>query len=233
MINLFNNKKLLSAVLLSSAFISSNSLAADISVEITNISSGLFFTPILVSAHGPTNPIFMTGRRAVDFPGLKELAESGAIDIRQSDITNNGATVVANPASGFLNPGQSTTATLQTSATQTRLSLAAMILPSNDGFMGINSWVIPTTPGVYRTRVVAYDAGTETNTETRASMPAPAFLNLGTGGTGVIPLAVTNVPIHIHRGNVGDTNQTGGISDINSSTQRWLNPVAEVVLTVR
>jgi hypothetical protein len=32
---------------------------------------------------------------------------------------------------------------------------------------------------------------------------------------------------------LGDDNATGGKSDINNMTQRWLNPVARLVITVK
>ena len=55
---------------------------------------------------------------------------------------------------------------LTTSATQKYLSIAAMFLPSNDGFVGVDSWPIPTQPGTYTFRMNGYDAGTEANAET-------------------------------------------------------------------
>jgi hypothetical protein len=39
--------------------------------------------------------------------------------------------------------------------------------------------------------------------------------------------------VHIHRGNLGDTDITGGISDVDSRIHRWLNPVAKVTVTVK
>lgn len=39
--------------------------------------------------------------------------------------------------------------------------------------------------------------------------------------------------VHIHRGNVGDSMNEGGNSDINSSVQRWLNPIAKLTVTVQ
>ena len=42
-----------------------------------------------------------------------------------------------------------------------------------------------------------------------------------------------NSVVHIHRGVIGDTNPTGGSSDLDSRVHRWLNPVAELVITVK
>jgi hypothetical protein len=56
-------------------------------------------------------------------------------------------------------------------------------------------------------------------------------MQVGTGGMGVS--ATAEGFVHIHRGVLGDHNATGGVSDINASGQRWLNPVARVILTVQ
>ena len=70
-----------------------------------------------------------------------------------------------NPAVGLLAPGDSATATLDTTAGNTHLSIVAMLLPTNDGFVGLDSLEIPTTPGTYIYYLNGYDAGTEANDE--------------------------------------------------------------------
>jgi hypothetical protein len=50
-------------------------------------------------------------------------------------------------------------------------------------------------------------------------------------GTGVASTE-SNDAVHIHRGNLGDTDADGGVSDVDSRIHRWLNPVAKVVITV-
>jgi hypothetical protein len=120
------------------------------------------------------------------------------------------------------------------------LSAVAMLLPTNDGFVGLNAITIPTDPGTYVFNVPAYDAGTEANDEllTGGGMPGvpgipadPGGLT-GTGGTGAAA-ADANPNVHIHRNVLGDTDPTGGISDLDSTVHRWLNPVLRVVVTVQ
>ena len=118
-------------------------------------------------------------------------------------------------------------------------SVVAMILPSNDGFAGLNARGIPTEPGTYSWNINAYDAGTEGNDEVIGSgvpgepgypAPPPVAASSGTGGSGVDASAEGFV--HIHRNVLGDDNLSGGNSDIVNSVHRWLNPVVRVVVTV-
>lgn len=120
------------------------------------------------------------------------------------------------------------------------LSVSAMMLPTNDGFVGLDSWKIPTEAGTYTIMLNAYDAGTEINDEIingggmpgTPGIPADPSGNAGTGGAGVSSNE-GNQTVHIHPGNIGDNDPTGGMSDLNSSVHRWLNPVAKLVITVK
>jgi len=219
--------------------ISPNLLAASYTVEIQNLTQGTYYTPLLVSAHPSSVKLFSAGMAASS--NLQAMAEGGDISGLDVDMMNAGAKVVANPAAGLLAPGMKTTAELgDPGAANTQLSIAAMLLPTNDGFVALNSLTLPTAPGTYTYMLNAYDAGTEANNEIRgggapgvAGMPVPPPLEalIGTGGTGVAAMAEGFV--HIHRGVLGDQMITSGMSDINASSQRWLNPVARVTLTVK
>lgn len=71
----------------------------------------------------------------------------------------------------------------------------------------------------------------------------PSASSVGTGGTGVaIQIQPDNTladdeadregAVHIHRNVLGDTDPTGGISDLDSTVHRWLNPVARLTITI-
>ena len=106
------------------------------------------------------------------------------------------------------------------------------MLPTNDGFVGLDSWAIPATPGTYSFTVNAYDAGTEANDELSVNIPQPPVeFGVGTGGTGVSS-SDSNTMIHIHRGSIGDSDATGGISDLDNQVHRWLNPVARITVVI-
>ena len=230
-------KKLYSLALV--AIMSSPVYAADLSISITNLTRGSYFTPLLVVAHPDSMSLFTPGEIAS--VSLQEMAEGGAIASLVADAEAVNATLVANPAAGLLGPGITTTTLLNTDAAieNTELSVVAMVLPTNDGFLGLNSITIPTEAGTYIYDVDAYDSGTEANDEIRGSgaagvpgfpFPGPVSDNSGFNGTGVSTTAEGF--IHIHRNVLGDTDINGGTSDIVSTVQRWLNPVARVILTV-
>ena len=212
--------------------------ADPIEVKITNITHGIYFTPLLVSAHDDATHLFEAGTAAS--ASLQAMAEGGDISGLSTDLTGVGADAVEDPAGGLLAPGASATANMDTTAGNTHLSIVAMLLPTNDGFVGMDALELPTTPGTYVYYLNGYDAGTEVNDELINGGGTPGVLGIpaapggdgGIGGTGVTA-AESNTTVHIHRGNLGDTDATGGISDITSTLHRWLNPVAKVELTVQ
>lgn len=226
---------LYAALLLSAALPAS---ATDFTVSVTNLTRGMYFTPLLVAAHPAADRLFTSGTAAS--VGLTAMAEGGDISILQTDLAT--ATISANPAGGLLAPGANTMTSLNTDATPAndRLSVVAMLLPTNDAFLGLNAIEIPSVAGTYVYNVNAYDAGTEANDEVRGSgapgmpgfpAPGPVSVASGTNATGITTATAENY-VHIHRNVLGDTDATGGVSDIDSTVHRWLNPVARVVVTV-
>ncbi|MDO6569082.1 spondin domain-containing protein [Alteromonas sp. 1_MG-2023] len=221
------------------AFASQQSFAADITVEIQNLSHGIYITPIAAVAHTTDASLFEVGEAAST--EIQMLAEGGNLDGITTIGTSIGADMIVNPAGGLLAPGMTTSADLMTTGDNTVLSVVAMIVPSNDAFIGLDNWEIPADAGTYTVYVNAYDAGTEANDEIRGGgepgtpgMPVPPPLEdmVGTGGSGVAG-ADTNAAVHIHRGTIGDDSLTDGASDLNNTVHRWLNPVAKVTVTVR
>ena len=238
-------KQTLSKLLLGSSIalsaLAGTAQAAQFSVKIQNLTHGSHFTPLLIAAHDANTSVFKVGTSAS--ASLQAMAEGGSLTALSSDLTASGATLNVNPAAGLLAPGTSVqTVMMNTDGTDNNyLSVVAMILPSNDGFAGLSHWAIPSQPGTYTINVNAYDAGTEANNELLGTANAGAVGVLGapgapsgsagTGGTGVAS-SDHNPHIHIHRGILGDTNSTGGLSDFDSRVHRWLNPVAHITVVV-
>ncbi|OUS32737.1 hypothetical protein A9Q98_01045 [Thalassotalea sp. 42_200_T64] len=214
--------------------------AAELEITVSNVTQGIYYTPIIVAAHTADSSIFRSGEMASS--ELQALAEGGDISGVAAMLATASADMVENPAAGMLAPGMSTTTMLTTSDGNNYLSIAAMLLPTNDGFVGLDSWMLPTTAGTYHFTLNAYDAGTEANDEILVGMvggapgapgiPGAPGMDAGSGATGVTTTEA-NTYVHIHRGNLGDDDDMAGKSDLNNTIHRWLNPVATVTVVVK
>jgi len=231
-------KSILALSALPFLFASNFASAQTVDVEVANLTQGIFFTPLLVSAHDSSNHLFEAGQSAT--AELQAMAEGGDISGLVTATTALGTVNSENPAGGLLAPSSSAQVSDLDTGSNTHLSIVAMLLPTNDGFVGLDSWEIPEEAGTYTLFINGYDAGTEANDEVVNGGGAPGSLGIpanpgGNGGTGAsgVTTTETNQTIHIHRGNVGDTDATGGVSDVDSRIHRWLNPVAKIVVTVK
>ena len=230
--------KLLLPLLLSTLPLSQLSQAAQLEISINNLTHGNHFTPLLIAAHDGNSHLFQAGEPASS--ALQKMAEGGDISELQQAVTANNGVIVANPAAGLLAPGAKVEKVMLDSGALTHLSLVAMLLPTNDAFVGLDGWEIPSTPGSYTLYLNAYDAGTEANDEQITGGGAPGVPGIpaapdgmgGQNGTGVMDDS-SNDTVHIHPGLLGDTDPNGGISDVDSRIHRWLNPVAALIVTVK
>lgn len=184
------NKSLLAIALAASSIASVS--AQDLSITFTNLTHGSHFTPLLFSAHDSDQHIFQISTTASQ--SLQAMAEGGNISGLAADLSAVNADITENPAAGLTAPGQSVSFNMTTQSTNTNLSVAAMILPTNDGFVGLDSLVIPGDAGIYTFYLNAYDAGTEANDEIvngggapgTPGIPADPLGQNGTGATGLL-----------------------------------------------
>ncbi len=227
------------ALISTSLLVSAPGMAREVTAEITNLTNGVYFTPLLVAAHSPDTHLFQAGHAAS--LNLQAMAEGGDLSGLILEAEASGAKYIANPAAGLLAPGASTTATLDLDALpHTSLSIVGMLLPTNDGFVGLDALPLPTSHGSYIYYLSGYDAGTEANDEIINGGGTPGVAGIpadpgGNGGTGASGAAGPdhNSKVHIHRGSLGDTDPIGGISDLDSRIHHWVNPVARLVITVK
>ena len=106
-------KSAITTVLLAAAtFASANVSAQELHVKVTNLTNGVYFTPLLVAAHSSSADLFEAGMASSMH--LRMMAEGGDISRLVSDVANAGADYVANPAAGLLAPGASAMAMLNT-----------------------------------------------------------------------------------------------------------------------
>jgi hypothetical protein len=231
--------KTLSALLITGSLLATPPLMArDISVEITNLTNAIYFTPLLIAAHNRDTDLFEVGEEAsLD---LQAMAEGGDTSGLVSELEATGGSYDADPVPGLLAPGESTETTLEIHGrSNSRLSVVAMLLPTNDGFIGLDSVKIPRHRGTYTYYAKAYDVGTEANDEiingggapNTLGIPADPGGNAGEGGVSTIG-PDHNDKVHVHRGTLGDLDPLGGISDLDSSVHQFQNPVARIVVRV-
>lgn len=210
---------LIFAALLANSAMAENYRQPVYEVTITNITKASQFTPILAATHRPSIAYFELGEPAS--AGLALLAEDGNPGELAEELlatgkvidTANSADVLGSPP--LLFAGQSVTLKLTAKPRRSRLSFAAMILPTNDSFVALNSVSLPR----YGKKVfyaLGYDAGSEPNDEWCANIPGPLC-----GGEGASPSADGEGHVHVANG-------IQGIGDVNSSTYDWRNPVARV-----
>ncbi|MCP5449148.1 MAG: spondin domain-containing protein [Gammaproteobacteria bacterium] len=169
---------------------------------------------ILVASPRPGVELFTLGEAASD--ELAAMAEGGDTAPLEAALLDSGQVVGTGHSQGLLGPGQSVTVEVP-AGNANRISLAAMILPTNDGFIALNGVEVPRA-GSQAFRVPGYDAGSEPNDELCASIPGPLC-----GGEGGSPNAGGEGFVHIHAG-------IHGIGDLSAADYDWRNPVATVTV---
>ena len=189
--------------------------AEEVVVTIENLSeeNGLFFTPVWVGFHAGGFDLFDAGTATLPGSVLERLAEDGDVEAVQAEFDAR----VPSGVGGFVlgpegfpdvpvfDPGETGSATFELDPTQNRyMSFAAMVVPSNDAFIGndnptsielfdeAGNFVGPQTIRILGSEV--WDAGTEFNNEMDA-----AFINQSAPNTGV----TTAEPVGTHPGFIG------------------------------
>ena len=184
-------------------------------VTVTNLTSGQHFTPILAATHGEDVSIFTAGTAASD--ELKALAEGG--DTMPLAMALRGKAMSIETTEGLLAPGATVELLVNGGSMHRYLSLAAMLIPTNDGFAGFRV-MLSSEPRVRTYNVNAYDAGTEVNDEKCESIPGPHMECMRPGGGGAPGMGEGVVTIH--RGIQGGGDFEGD--------RDWRNPVARVTI---
>lgn len=186
-------------------------------ITITNLTRGTSFTPFLVASHrSAAGLIFTSGEPASD--ELAALAEGGATDPLQDLLESDPRVNDTSTSAGLLEPGHTVTVRIHGRPGRDHVSLAAMLLPTNDGFASLQNVSLP-MGGRSRTYFApGYDAGSEPNDELCISIPGPTC-----GGAGGSPGTGGENFVHIHAG-------IHGIGDLPPSDRDWRNPVAKITI---
>ncbi len=193
-------------------------------VTITNLTRGQTFTPQLVTTHKRSVRLFQGGEPAS--LGLEILAEDGDTTMLSQELAAQGGVVGAiETIPGLLGPGQSASITISSSRQHRFLSVAAMLIPTNDAFMSVMRMRLPNRGSVSRI-ARAYDAGTELNDQNCLNIPGPRC-----GGEGHSPGPNVGDEGYVHIGN--GFHQLPPAVDgevLGPLVYDWRNPVARVVV---
>ncbi len=192
-------------------------ITGNCAVTITNLTPGQTFTPIMVASTVEGQHVFSLG--SVASSDLEAVAESGDTGPLEATLINNGVALATASSGALLDPGQSVTVNIPASGKFRYLSIASMLVPTNDGFIAVNNIALPKVIGK---RVTAfsrvYDAGTETNDELCGNIPGPFC------GGEPFNAASGEGFVHVHNG-------IHGIGDLSPAQFDWKNPAAKIMIT--
>ncbi len=110
-------------------------------VTVTNITYQQRFTPLLLATHRPEFSFFKLGQPAL--PELATLAEEGNIAPLLAVLEASPLVHATAAGNGLLDPGKSISFRIQGNPWRDRLSLAAMLIPTNDAFVALNAVALP------------------------------------------------------------------------------------------
>jgi len=146
------------------------------SVTVTNITKATQFTPIAAATHTRAIALFELGQPAST--ELADVAESGSIGALAAALEGSAAVNSVAATEGLLAAGDSVTFEISANRRTRNLSMAAMILPTNDSFMALDTVRLPHY-GSVTYRASGYDAGSEPNDELCANIPGPTCNTTG------------------------------------------------------
>ncbi len=183
-------------------------------VTITNLTRSQPFTPPVVVTHSIDVHLFIPGQPAA--APLVPLAEEGDTSELVDVLQSAGGILDVAVADGPIPPGGSATVDVTARGNKVFLSAVGMLATTNDAFFGLDGELLSGHPRAWHVEVPAYDAGSEANSETCATIPGPPCNSAGVrdtdGAEGVVSL---------HNG-------IHGVGDLDPAQFDWRNPVARI-----
>ena len=164
-------------------------------ITLTNLTEGVHgesgqtFSPAIFAAHPAGVTLAAVGQPAND--AIVALAEGGDTSGLEALATAAGANVMiamnADMTRRYTMPGQSTTVTLTADMTNSSLSVGSMLVSTNDAFIAAIDVPLFDEDGMPVSTTIdlmAYDAGSEDNTEMASDIPGPLGLDEATDPPG-------------------------------------------------
>ena len=222
-------KQLIAGLLLSCTFGSAiaegfPNYSSTYQVSITNLTPGQTFTPQLLVTHPRHTRLFTLGEAAsVELEILAEGGDTGPLTDSIGDAATDIETIP-----GLLGPGDTSSISVQGRPGRGRISVAAMLIPTNDTFVALNGVRLPRW-GSVSYFVSAYDAGTEANDQNCVNIPGPRC-----GGEGYSAEASDDDEGFVHIGNgfhdLGKSDSDGN-EILKPQKYDWRNTVAKITIT--
>ena len=187
-------------------------------VTVTNITQGQVFTPIVAASHKSSIKLFSLGQPASE--PLEILAEAGDTGPLKIALGSSPAVLDIADSGAPLPPGHSVMLWIATRGSFRFVSVASMLVPTNDAFFAVNGVEGPHGREVVTHYSPAYDAGTEANDELCTNIPGPPSVCQGEGFN---PARGADNFVHIHPG-------IHGIGNLSAARYDWRNPVARITI---
>lgn len=203
-------KSLIAAGMLLGA-LSSSAMAVELNgnrvyeVTITNLTKGMYFTPFFVATHKKSPDIRVLRRGDIASEELESVAEGGDISGYQNLWGNHPRVHDNQSTQGLIAPGDTKTLRIESKGRYQRMSLVAMMLPTNDTVAVAQNVRFPKY-GKKAFMLRALDAGTETNSELCHDIPGKC--SDYEGGVGLSPDDKGEGFVHTSPGVHGEANLT-------------------------
>lgn len=181
-------------------------------VTVSNLTRGQIFSPVFAYTHDGSQRLFTLGKAAsAGLSALAQDADTSGLDVQ---LSSSPAVHEIVAGTGAILPGQTETLTINSRGYKRFITVASMLVTTNDAFMAVNQVRLPQRYSSFN--VPAYDAGAEDNDESCAYIPGPPCEN---------PHSASAVAgegfVHIHAG-------IHGTGDLSASVYDWRNPVAKI-----
>ena len=198
---------------------------ATFEVTIANLTNGQPLSPVAVIAHQSGSSVFSVGTAAT--AGLEELAEGGDNSTLIAEADADAMVLMSASGAAPIGPAGSETISfevLQSEMPNLSISAVSMLVNTNDAITAIKGVSVGDMMAGDNAswRTVAYDAGTEANTESAADIPGPA------GGGEGFNAARDDIAdrVAMHSGVVSQDD--GNAVSVLTGQHRFDNPVAEI-----
>ena len=205
-----------------------NGRLATYRITIQNLTRGQVFAPPAVVTHTRNISLFASGEAPSDELAL--MAEDGNAGPLAEAAAATGETTDATVGGGVIPPGTSSTIEI-TGRVRDRLSIAGMLVNTNDAFFAVSSTDLPRWRFASRSmHAIAYDAGSEANNEDCDFIPGPSCEGRGAG---VRAQDGAEGFVHVHagvHGLVAPSAAGEAPAGLVPANDDWRNPVARITI---